>query len=91
MTAYNCPIYSPKRVVPPGSIEGAILPSVPSYYAYGLGDPNPFGGVPALDGLPVEVVVEVNDPGCSPPWKCGVAALRKSSPEPGSAPVNSCA
>jgi hypothetical protein len=78
VTAYNCPIYSPKRVVPPGSIEGAILPSVPSYYAYGLGDPNPFGGVPALDGLPVEVVVEVNDPRMLPTvemWSSGTTEV----------------
>jgi hypothetical protein len=62
VTAYNCPGYAFKRAVPPGPIEVAgLLPGVSSHYAYGIGDPNPFGGVLALDGLSVEVVVEVND------------------------------
>jgi hypothetical protein len=45
----------PKEAAPPGPLEGTLAPNVMSHNANAIGIDKPF------TGLPMEVVVEVND------------------------------
>jgi hypothetical protein len=56
VTAYNCEVGVPKQAAPPGPLEGTLSPSVATHNGNEIGVNAPF-----RRGIPVEVVVEVND------------------------------
>lgn len=55
VTVYNCGVGKPKEAAPPGPLEETLAPGVLTHNANSIGAGKPF------TGLPVEVVVEVND------------------------------